>query len=614
MRIHFWSRWAAMAWAGLSACLIPQCASGAPLVHTIAGTGDYGTRDAGAASSTFMMPNGIAVDPKGDLIVTDAAGQRIRIISPKGVVRTLAGSAALEKTRLGFAGGYVDGPTSVAKFNHPTGVAVDHRGNIFVADTLNHCIRKIDPAGVVSTYAGSRESGYIDAPRLDARFVRPLSLAVDHADNVYVADPGSGLREISSSGKVSTLSRGTSSSNIALAVAVYDGEAGTVVFVGERFGLLIIYPNGAKKRFPGGSATDFDTTQPLSTDAPSIIEAHRLLGFPTALTALNDHTVAFTDARTNTIRVLETIHRTLRIVGGPPIEDGSGDTGAFRDGPAHTSLFFAPLGIASDATGNLFVADGGSRRIREVVGVDYRYAVAPSRGLVDTAVVPANQNYRVAYLGNSAVWYNTDWENSIEGHIEKTLNADQVVSPKMVHVTGIAGNEKIQASSEYAQWLATVGAADLVILNLNVANIISSFGDSKTESLPPTNEWGPKLTAQLTVLRKQLATDHIPLIVVTFPPPFNVSLAESAYGEVISDLGQFHENGLVVEEALNNSIRDSGIPLIDLDQAFLQYEQRQNAGALFGSDDYHFSKNGRRFVGEAVSKALEKLSPWSVKP
>jgi len=219
---------------------------------------------------------------------------------------------------------------------------------------LSHwALRRRDSSSIALPNRRRRSRPWNTLPQ--ARFERPEGIAVDRSGTMYVAAPGTGLRRISPSGEVSTV-RVDAVNDVPLAVALYGGANGTVVFVGTQNGLFIINPDGTRQRFPGAASTNFDTPAPQSQIEPRIIEAHRLLGFPTALTALNDHTVAFADARTNTIRVLETVHRTLRLVGGQPIEDGSGDTGAFRDGAAESSLFYSPLGITSDARGNLFIA------------------------------------------------------------------------------------------------------------------------------------------------------------------------------------------------------------------------------------------------------------------
>jgi streptogramin lyase len=135
--------------------------------------------------------------------VADEGNSNIRKITPAGVVSTLAGAAGQS--------GSADGTGPVARFAAPRGLAADAAGNVYVADTDNHTIRKITPAGVVTTLAGKPgESGNTDGAGAAARFSEPRSVAVDAAGNVFVADSGNGsLRQITPDGVVSTIVAGT---------------------------------------------------------------------------------------------------------------------------------------------------------------------------------------------------------------------------------------------------------------------------------------------------------------------------------------------------------------------------------------------------------------------
>ena len=153
-------------------------------MSTLAGlAGSSGSADGTGSAARFYYPSGVAVDSAGNVYVADSSNYTIRKITPSGVVSTLAG----------LAGSYssADGTGSAARFRHPQSVAVDGAGNVYVADTDNNTIRKITPAGVVSTLAGLAGSfGSADGTGSGARFYDPSSVAVDSAGNVYVADSG----------------------------------------------------------------------------------------------------------------------------------------------------------------------------------------------------------------------------------------------------------------------------------------------------------------------------------------------------------------------------------------------------------------------------------------
>ena len=181
------------------------------MVSTFAG-GTRGFADGVGSNAQFDSPSGLAIDASGNLYVADADNHRIRKITPDATVSTLAGSTQ----------GYTDGPGATAQFLIPIGVAVDGSGNVYVAERGGHKIRKVTPSGVVSTLAGSIQ-GMDDGPAANALFNIPLGVASDVAGNVYVADwKNHRIRKISSQGIVSTLA----GSSIGFA----DGPGGTARF------------------------------------------------------------------------------------------------------------------------------------------------------------------------------------------------------------------------------------------------------------------------------------------------------------------------------------------------------------------------------------------------
>ena len=161
-----------------------------------------GMVDGAARIARFSDPYGVVVDHDGNLYVADAGeNNRIRRIAVDGSVTTLAGAAE----------GFADGVGAQASFNTPSGLTIDEAGNLYLADTGNNAIRKITPQGVVTTLGGDGSAGYRDGAARQARFNGPIAVAVDHHGNVYVADTyNDRIRMISAAGIVSTLAGGNS--------------------------------------------------------------------------------------------------------------------------------------------------------------------------------------------------------------------------------------------------------------------------------------------------------------------------------------------------------------------------------------------------------------------
>lgn len=174
-------------------------------IRKLAPNGDIGTLvgnvggnvNGTAAAALFEAPAAVAVTSSGDILVADTGNDAIRRISRAGLATTFAG---------GPIGGWTDGAASVARFNRPTDVGIDRNGNAYVADSMNNAIRKISPEGLVSTLAGGGAAGFADGTGSAARFSSPTRLAVDRNGNVYVSDTGNvAVRKVTPAGVVTTL-------------------------------------------------------------------------------------------------------------------------------------------------------------------------------------------------------------------------------------------------------------------------------------------------------------------------------------------------------------------------------------------------------------------------
>ena len=214
--------------------------STAGVVSTFAGdpNGTGGSVDGTGTAARFYSPVGITIDKNDNVFVTDGGNNKIRKITPAGVVTTLAGSGA---------SGSADGTGTAATFNGPWGIGVDASDNLYVCDVQNYKIRKVTQAGVVTTFAGDGTIGVVDGPVLSARFNGAIGIVADKNGNFYVTDGGSGkIRMISPDGQVYTLAgNGTNSSTDGSGnFASFSGPLGIAI---DPSGVLAVVDRGSQK-------------------------------------------------------------------------------------------------------------------------------------------------------------------------------------------------------------------------------------------------------------------------------------------------------------------------------------------------------------------------------
>ncbi|MDR2208254.1 MAG: hypothetical protein LBE22_04690 [Azoarcus sp.] len=314
------------------------------MVSTFAG-GESGFADGIGSDAKFYFPHGIAIDAAGHLYVTDYENNRIRKITLAGEVSTLAGG---EK-------GFVDGIGGDAKFYRPSGIAIDAAGNLYVADTFNYRIRKITPAGEVSTLAGSEE-GFADGIGSDAKFGEPEGIAIDAAGNLYVADRWNNrIRKITPAGEVSTFAGGED--------GFADGIGGGAKFRGptsiaiDAAGNLYVadkWNNRVRKITPTGEVSTLAGGEGGFADGIGD-DARFRSPFGIAI-----------DAAGNLYVADEGNHRIRKITPAGEVSTLAGSEYGFADGIGSAARFYRPFGIAIDAAGDLYVADFRNHRIRKI--------------------------------------------------------------------------------------------------------------------------------------------------------------------------------------------------------------------------------------------------------
>jgi len=261
-----------------------------------------------AGSTEFRYPSGIAVDPAGNVYVSDDGANRVRKIAPDGTTTTLAGNGSP-----GLQDG-TGGPSGTAQFNIPgaglefSGLCYDRVGaRLLVADTGNHAIRAIDSAGNVTTLAGNGTPGFTDAKGGAARFTAPGGCAVDGNGNILVADSANcSIRKIDPSGNVTTLSGNG-------AYASHDGSGGR--------------SGSASVNFP----------QAVAVDAQGIVYV--------------------TDTFDDLIRRIAPDGTMTTVAGAIGSAANGGGVTGWKDGPALSAEFDAPAGIALDADGALLISE-----------------------------------------------------------------------------------------------------------------------------------------------------------------------------------------------------------------------------------------------------------------
>jgi hypothetical protein len=308
-------------------------------VSTLAG-GSMGNADGTGTAAKFDYPFCIAVDTAGNVIVADAFNAEVRKITPAGAVTTLAGGSKA-------GGGYQDGPAATALFKTLSGVAVDAMDNILVADPYNYKLRQISPAGIVSTIAGST-AGVKDTLAGFAKFNSPSFVTVDAAGKIYILDGT--LVRVLSGGSVSTLYDGHS----------YSSQISTFLSIGARQNnnLALVDDEGVKIY---NLTTAGVFTVLAGAGAPAYQD-----GMGTSAYFSSASGVAI-DGQGNII-VADKVNQRIRIVsptGAVGTIAGSGTAGD-ADGVGSAAQFYYPQAVAVDKSGNIYVVEPMSNRIRKI--------------------------------------------------------------------------------------------------------------------------------------------------------------------------------------------------------------------------------------------------------
>jgi sugar lactone lactonase YvrE len=306
-----------------------------------AGTGGNDSTAVADTLPSFYSPIGVAVDGAGNIYVSDYGNNLIRRISASGMVSTLAGNGNQ---------GLINAPGVLASFNQPMGIAVDAAGNVYVGDAGNDRIRKITPAGVVSTLAGSDSTGYADGADTSASFFHPEGIALDRAGNVFVADAGNNLiRKVNPGGTVSTFAgngTGEGEANIFSSPTGVTVDASGNVYVANYINNNILKINASVviSTLAGSGAAG------AANGAGSLATFY----FPNSVAVDAANNVYVADGINNLVRKITPggLVSTLAGSGVAGATDGTGTAASF-DGPAGLAVDVAGNVYVADSNNNL---------------------------------------------------------------------------------------------------------------------------------------------------------------------------------------------------------------------------------------------------------------------
>jgi len=352
--------------------------STAGLITTAAGNGTAGfSGDGGrAGNAQFNAPYGMVFDPAGNLLVADSNNNRLRKISPDGGINTLSGTGA--------AGANGDGgPAGGAQLRTPFDVTSDQNGNIYIADANNQKVRRISAAGVISTYAGRGAFGFSGdgGAAASAQLATPIAVAIDAAGNLFISDNGNNrIRKVAPTGTISTVAgsgtpgfSGDDGPAVSAQVRSPNGLAVDPVgnlYIADTGNHVVrkVSPTGVISTVAGTGSAGFSGDGGLATAAQ--------LNSPYGVAVDSAGTLFVTDSNNNRVRRVNALGQIITIA-------GTGSGGFRGDGGDSTFAWLSnPRRIATDARGNVFVADTSNHRIRELIPVRQSFSVftIPDRG------------------------------------------------------------------------------------------------------------------------------------------------------------------------------------------------------------------------------------------
>jgi hypothetical protein len=551
---------------------------------SVAGSGILGLADGPATQAQFLVPTGLARGRDGTIYVSDQAAQRIRSIRA-GVVETLAGSGELGPLRMSVAGGYRDGAGAQSQFNQPMGLAIGPDDALYVADSKNGCIRKIDH-GVVSTVVGAPGSTKpVDGPLATARLVSPRSLAFDATGALWIADFGGGLRKLAN-GSLETIPLTSSPTNQILSVSVSPDVDDPEV--------MAVSPSAF---FEYHLKTGKDSYIPTAGEG----EGGHFFGAPSQVVAIGHRQVLFSDLVASNVRYLRlptapfvTSSFTHVIAGGR--DERGVDNAGYAEGSPEAARFNEPRALLVDGD-RIVVADAGNRRVRSFPLPHFRL---PESGFVHDY---DDEHYEIAYIGPSFVFWDSYDDRTICGVIEARVDAShRVGKPARCHAIRIDAAPAAVVEDYITTYLTVQPHIDLVIIAIPPGRASSFPGTART-----SEEGAAAFRASMEPITKALARIGARVVMVWQEENIQTSDGEDL-AERETDFPYFPDDIYSQYEhtmaALAPALAGSGLYQYSLFSDMVAYEKQADPEPLYGVPDTHTNMRGNVFIGEHVADYL----------
>jgi sugar lactone lactonase YvrE len=378
---------------------------------------------------TLNNPFAVAADKWGNLYIADTLNNVVREVDSSGMIRTVAGNG-----RAKYTGDH--GPAASASLNHPAGIAVDAAGNLYISDEGNFVVRKVNANRVITTVAGNGTSGYSGdgGPATKAQLAGAWGIAVDRAGNIYIADTSNCvIRKVDTKGKIITVAGN--------GAAAYRGDGGPATLASLRYPTDVALDAAGNlyiADYFNGYVRMMNTYRIISTVAGNGVQAYNGDNVPAKVASLHGPVRVALDSAGNLyiatdgdgrIRQVNTNHM-LNTIAGNGIYGDSGDAG-----PATSASFKAPYGMAIDGKDNLYIADTGNNRIRMVAGVGFPIKVPLSHSSPGPALV--NDANVGTFSSGSGI---SDWYFSLPTTSTVTFHfAGRQASDTYLHRVGKAG-------------------------------------------------------------------------------------------------------------------------------------------------------------------------------